>query len=150
MWLVCDGDSVVRAVFVCQANNCVYHLAMLQEAPAGSLQVTGVLGLAALVWGLYQLQGPPKQRDLSEGDTSSTARPATRHTPAQHAKPPSSSSSTQVLKQQERLRILERRLNARGNRCMSLEPPSLSVLHWQEVQSSNVADNCSHDSCIQT
>lgn len=64
----------------------------LQDAPAGSLQLTGVLGLAALVWGLYQLRGP----DRRGGDAQPRDTNTTRHMPAGHnlAHPPKQTQSS--------------------------------------------------------
>lgn len=55
---------------VCQTTS------LLQDAPAGSLQLTGILGLAALVWGLYQLRGPERRgSDAHPRDANTTRRP---------------------------------------------------------------------------
>lgn len=89
-------------VFTHQEDIAYTHssLALVQEAPAGSLQLTGVLGLAALVWGLYQLQAPPKRRDQSDSSGSNSARrPATGTSLPQQPKAAQSSSAAQVSNQ---------------------------------------------------
>lgn len=66
--------------------------ALLQDAPAGSLPFTGVLGLAALVWGLYQLRGP----DRRGGDAQPREANTSRRPPAAHnlAQPPKHTQSS--------------------------------------------------------
>ena len=99
----------------------LFSLVLAQEAPAGSLQLTGVLGLAALVWGLYQLQAPPKRRDQSDSSGSSSARrPATGTSLPQQPKPAQSSSAAQV-------RNHTRQFLCRHLWCSSPPPPSFRV-----------------------
>ena len=67
-----------------------------QEAPAGSLQLTGVLGLAALVYGLYQLRGPTR-RDDSDRPPNARRRPPQGSSFTEPPKQaPSSSAAQQV------------------------------------------------------
>lgn len=66
---------------------------LLAEAPAGSLQLTGVLGVAALVWGLYQLRGPGRRDDgASASDANNRRRSAPNSSLTSQPKPSQSSS----------------------------------------------------------
>ena len=66
----------------------------LQDAPAGSLQLTGVVGLAALVWGLYQLRGPGRRgEDASLRGPSQTGRQPPRNSLTQAPKQAPSSTA---------------------------------------------------------
>lgn len=68
--------------------------AFLQDAPAGSLQLTGVLGLAALVWGLYQLRGPGgRGDDARPRNADLTGHPASGNNLPQPPKQTQSSST---------------------------------------------------------
>ena len=71
-----------------------YVPAFLQDAPAGSLQLTGVLGLAALVWGLYQLRGPSRRgNDATPRDANLTRPPPPGNNLTQSPKQTQSSSA---------------------------------------------------------
>lgn len=69
----------------------------LQEAPAGSLQLTGVLGLAALVYGLYQLRGPGRRDDNAGPPAPRANRGPNTSTLTQQPKQAQSSSASQQV-----------------------------------------------------
>lgn len=70
----------------------------LQEAPAGSLQLTGVLGLAALVWGLYQLRAPGRRDDnAGPQDLNNRRGPNSTGSLMQQPKQAQSSSTAQQV-----------------------------------------------------
>ncbi|KAL0043384.1 hypothetical protein WJX79_003269 [Trebouxia sp. C0005] len=86
-WLQ-DVRTLARALVVK-----LQHL--LAEAPAGSLQLTGVLGLAALVYGLYQLRGPGRRDDTAGPPAPRTNRGTNSRTSTQQPKQAQSSSASQ-------------------------------------------------------
>jgi hypothetical protein len=69
----------------------------VQEAPAGSLQLTGVLGLAALVYGLYQLRGPGRHGDNAGPPAPGARRGPNTSTLTQQPKQAQSSSASQQV-----------------------------------------------------
>ena len=80
-------SDIARVKMSCRA------LCILQEAPAGSLQLTGVLGLVALFWGLYQLRGPGRGDDARARDPAQTRRQPSGSSLTQHNKQTQSSNA---------------------------------------------------------
>lgn len=82
----------------------------VQGASPGTLQLTGVLGLAALLYGLYALRGPPKpDRDEQRAEqiprapgSSAAAAPSSDKAHRSDARTSATASSTQVRESRHR------------------------------------------------
>lgn len=127
-WLQ-DVRSLARALVIK-----LQHL--LAEAPAGSLQVTGVLGLAALVWGLYQLRVPGRHDGHARPRDSNTARsPNTGSSLTQQpkqAQPSSSAPQARVSAPTTLSQAVQTQLA--GVRQITISAPGVLLDQWTPEQ----------------
>lgn len=109
---------------------------LLAEAPAGSLQLTGVLGLAALVWGLYQLRGPGgRGDDARPSDTNLARRPAAGNNLTQSSKQTQSSSAQAKAKTSAPASLSQAiQMQLAGVRQITISAPGVLLDQWTPDQ----------------
>ncbi|KAL0041136.1 hypothetical protein WJX77_006003 [Trebouxia sp. C0004] len=108
---------------------------LLAEAPAGSLQLTGVLGLAALVYGLYQLRGPGRRDDDAGPPAPRASRGPSTSTLTQQPKQAQSSSASQQARTSAPTTLAQAvQTQLAGVRQMTISAPGVLLDQWTPDQ----------------
>ncbi|KAK9904670.1 hypothetical protein WJX75_000179 [Coccomyxa subellipsoidea] len=110
---------------------------LLSGASPGTLQLTGVLGLAALLYGLYALRGPPKpDRDEQRAEqiprapgSSAAAAPSSDKAHRSDARTSATASSTQVRGEEKSLAWAVRS-QLSGIRNVTVSAPGVLLEEW--------------------